>query len=213
LTAAEKAKLVAALEARDTKKRAERASGNEWRAARGQQLLPQITGFADALTPAVITSLETGLRRNECLSLEWPAVDFAEKTMRVEGATAKTYETRELPLNATAYTTLRDWWLQRGQPKAGRVFTADGEPIKNLKRSYHKVLAEAGIKRVNAKRERVNWHSLRHTFGSLLGAAGADPVTIMKLMGHANLATTQRYLHSDTDRKRAAVDLIAGAGR
>ena len=70
------------------------------------------------------------------------------------------------------------------------------------------MVAAAGIKRVNRKGERVNWHSLRHTFGSLLGAAGVDATTLMKLMGHANLETTQRYLHTDAERKRAAVERL-----
>ena len=47
---------------------------------------------------------------------------------------------------------------------------------------YYKVLNNAEIERVNARGERVNWHSLRHTFGTLLGAANVDPTTLMKLM-------------------------------
>jgi integrase len=210
VTSAEKPKLLAELASRDDKKREERASANKWRKQRGYESLPPLGRYADALTPAVIMSLETGLRRNELFSLQWPAVDFDEKTVRVRGTTAKTYETRDIPLNDVAYKTLRDWWLQCGQPKSGLVFTLGGEKIGNLKRSYHAVLSAAGIKRVNAKGERVNWHSLRHTFGSLLGAANVDPVTLMKLMGHANLETTQRYLHSDFERKRAAVELLHG---
>jgi integrase len=208
LTAAEKERLLVALVARDSKKREGRASANQWRAAREYELKPAIGTFADVLTPAVVTSLETGLRKGELLALEWPAVDLKEKTVRVRGATAKTYETRDIPLNESAHKTLRDWWLQCGQPKKGHVFAVDGEPVGNLKKSYHALLAAAGIKRKNSKAERVNWHSLRHTFGSLLGAANVDPVTLMKLMGHANLETTQRYLHTDRDRKRAAVALL-----
>jgi integrase len=209
LTAAEKKKLLAALTARDTKKRAARTSGNEWRRQRSRELLPTIGLYADVLSPAVIVSLETGLRRGELLALEWPAVALKEKTLRVQGATTKSYETREIPLNSAAVECLRYWWLQRGQPKTGLVFTLDGDAIANLKKSYHAVLKAAGIQRANANGERVNWHSLRHTFGSLLGAANVDSATLMKLMGHANLATTQRYLHTDDARKRAAVALLA----
>jgi site-specific recombinase XerD len=45
----------------------------------------------------------------------------------------------------------------------------------------------------------------------LLGAALVDPTTLQKLMGHANLATTQRYLHSDEERKRDAVERLTGS--
>jgi integrase len=213
LTAAEKAKLVNALNARDDKKRGKRAKANAWRRDREYELKPAIGRFADVLTPAVLVSLECGLRRGELLALEWSAVDLDDKSLRVQGATAKTFETRDVPLNDVAHKTLQDWWLQCGEPKKGYVFTLDGERLGSLKKSYYAVLGEAGIKRVNAKGERINWHSLRHTFGSLLGAANVDPVTLMKLMGHANLETTQRYLHSDEDRKRAAVDLLHATGK
>lgn len=209
LSADEKARLIEALEARDSRMRERRVSANKWRAERGYAESPKIGRFADPLTPAVITSLETGLRRGELLSLEWPAVNFNTKTLRVRGSTAKTYESREVPLNKLCYQTLRDLWLQSEQPRKGYVFVLRGKPVANFKKSYHGVLASAGIKRINSRGERVNWHSLRHTFGTLLGAAGVDPATLMKLMGHANLATTQRYLHTDSDRKRAAVELLS----
>lgn len=208
LTAAEKEKLLAALKARDDKKREARASANRWREAREYELKPAIGHYADVLTPAVIVSLETGLRRGELFALDWGHVDLKEKVLRVKGETAKTYETREIPLNTAAVQCLRDWWLQNGQPKTGLVFTLGGASIGNLKRSYHSVLKAAKIARVNGKGERVNWHSLRHTFGSMLGAANVDPTTLMKLMGHANLETTQRYLHTDDDRKRTAVEKL-----
>lgn len=207
LTSPEKVKLIDALQARDDKKRAERESANKWRVERGQELLPPIGRFADTLTPAVITSLETGLRFGELSRLQWPSVDFDEKNVRVHGKTVKTFETRDIPLNNLAHETVHAWWLQCGRPESAPVFTTSrtAERIGSLKKSYHAALTAAGIPRVNRRGERVNWHSLRHTFGTLLGAANVDPTTLMKLMGHANLATTQRYLHTDEDRKREAV--------
>lgn len=205
LSANEKAKLLEALKERDEQKRQERASANKWRQDRRYESLPTIGQYSDVLTPAVIVSLETGLRRGELFGTEWPSVDFDNKTLRVEGATAKTFETREIPLNDFAYKTLRDWWLQCGQPGRGYVFTLDGGRIGNLKKSFGAALEAAGIEYINARGERVTWHSLRHTFGTLLGAANVDSTTLKHLMGHANLATTQRYLHTDEERKREAV--------
>ena len=210
LNESEKGKLIKALEDRDAAKRQSRANANKGRAKRGQKPQPNIGQFADVLTPAVIISLETGIRRGELFNMEWGrSVDFDARTIQVRG---KTYATREIPLNKFAYETLRDWWLQLGQPKSGYVFSIDGGRLGDLKKSYAPVVAAAGIKRVNAKGQRVTWHSLRHTFGTLLGALrgeyAVDPTTLMKLMGHANLATTQKYLHTDEDRKREAVERL-----
>lgn len=38
-------------------------------------------------------------------------------------------------------------------------------------------------------------HSLRRTFGTRLGEAGADAFTIMRLMGHSSVTVSQRYVH------------------
>jgi len=211
LTAPEKAQLIESLGARDAAKREGRANANEWREKRGQKPRPTIGPFADVLTPAVIISLETGVRRGELFNMEWGrSVDFEERAIQVRG---KTFETRTIPLNKFAFDTMRDWWMQCGQPKAGYVFTIDGGRLGDLKKSYTPVLSAAGIKRVNAKGQRVTWHSLRHTFGTLLGALrgedAVDPTTLMKLMGHANLTTTQQYLHTDEDRKREAVERLS----
>jgi integrase len=205
----EQKRLREALKARDEKMRAERASANEWRAERRYTLKPAIGEYADALTPAVLVSIETGLRRNELFSLEWPLVDFKAKEIHVTAATAKTDRARTIPLNAGALDVIRKWWLQGGQPKAGFVFPGAKGKLGSLRKAYYKVLTDAGIKRTNAKGERVNWHSLRHSFGSRLGAENVDPVTIQKLMGHSQLTTTARYLHSEGERMRAAVEKLA----
>lgn len=212
LTSDEKARLIQALRERDDEKRAARARANEWRAERDYKLKPTIGTFSDLLTPAAILAMETGMRYSEQFSLTWESVDLKGRTIAIEGERAKSYQTREIPLSEAGYKTLRDWWLQEGQPKSGLVFHINGKPVGSLKKGYHAALEQAGIERVNKRGQRINWHSLRHTFGSLLGAAGVDPVTLKELMGHANLTTTQRYLHSDDDRKRAAVEALENAG-
>jgi site-specific recombinase XerC len=40
------------------------------------------------------------------------------------------------------------------------------------------------------------WHDLRQTYGSLLAASSEELVTIKPAMGHANITTTEIYLHA-----------------
>ncbi len=59
--------------------------------------------------------------------------------------------------------------------------------------------------------KRIGWHTLRHTFGTLLKANGADVATVQALMRHANASVTMdKYVQAVTPAKRAAQRGIAG---
>jgi integrase len=49
---------------------------------------------------------------------------------------------------------------------------------------------------VHAKIEGLVWHDLRATYGTRLGEAGFNAYDIAKLMGHANISTSQRYVRN-----------------
>jgi site-specific recombinase XerD len=51
----------------------------------------------------------------------------------------------------------------------------------------------------------LRFHDRRHTYGSLLAAAGVDLVTIQAAMGHGALVTTGRYLHARPARDQATI--------
>jgi len=51
-------------------------------------------------------------------------------------------------------------------------------------------------------------HSLRHTFGTRLGEAGADAFTIMKLMGHSTVIVSQRYVHPSPESIERAFEKL-----
>ncbi|HEY2961105.1 MAG TPA: tyrosine-type recombinase/integrase [Pyrinomonadaceae bacterium] len=64
------------------------------------------------------------------------------------------------------------------------------------------------VKTVSVPRREIQglvWHDLRATFGMRLGEAGFDAFTIMALMGHRNVRTTQRYVRATERNKREAV--------
>jgi len=187
-----------ALETRDHEMRTARASANAWRRARKRELLPALPHSGDHLTPAVLISMNTGMRRGELLALRWASIDFKGKQLTIEGSTAKSLQTRHLPLNSEALATLKAW---REQAPAGeRVFAIDT----GFKSAWAPLLTRAKI-------TGFRWHDLRHHFASRLVQAGVPLNTVRELLGHGSLAMTLRYAHLAPDQKREAVARLTEA--
>jgi integrase len=188
----EESRLRAALNARDAEMHQARESGNAWRQERQYQLLPPRPHYGDHLTPAVLLSMNTGLRRGELLALRWESIDFGRRILTVEGGTAKNRQTRHVPLNDEAIGLLNCW---RGQANGGqRVF----EVSTGFKTAWAKLLKRANI-------TRFRWHDLRHHFASRLVQAGVPLNTVRDLLGHASVAMSLRYAHLAPDQQREAV--------
>jgi integrase len=135
----EEARLRATLSARDAERREARGTANAWRQGRDRELLPSLPHFGDHLTPAVLLSMNTGLRRGELLALRWESIDFKRRILTVEGGTAKSRQTRHVPLNNEAMGLLTRW---REQTSGGqRIF----EVKTGFKTAWTKLLRRAHI--------------------------------------------------------------------
>lgn len=190
------------LEVREHRTILERDSANHWRAERRKELYKNLreVAFTDHLKPMILVSLNTGMRRGELFSLTWPRVNFDQKTLTVAGDTAKSSETRHIPLNAEALDTLKAWKKQCGDSRY--VFPGlEGNRMEGVKSAWMKLLQEACI-------TGFRWHDMRHDFASRLVMAGVPLNTVRDLLGHTDIKMTLRYAHLAPDVKAAAVELI-----
>ena len=193
----EERSLRSALQHRDEFMIAARESANRWREERDQPTYPTIPkdGYGDHLTPIVLLAMNTGLRRNELLSLHWSDIDLVGKMLTVREATAKSGKQRHVPLNAEALRVLTRWGEQRG--RAGKIFD-----VRDVKTAWGNVLDAADIKNFR-------FHDLRHHFASKLVRVGVDLNTVRELLGHADLKMTLRYAHLQPAGLAAAVAKIS----
>jgi integrase len=153
--------------------------------------------------------LETGLRRKELVSLKWTDIfsDPVGKARRgyihVRG-TKSTNSKRNLSLTALAREVLK---RQQQISKCEYVFTLDTNPEKPASASAldH---CHARVRKLCGWSEEFVLHSLRHTFGTRLGEAGADAFTIMKIMGHSSITVSQRYVHPTPETMERAFDAL-----
>lgn len=199
----EEARLRAALDAREERRRTERDSANHWRRERGYVLLPslRVLAFTDHVKPLVLLSINTGLRRGELFDLTWANVDLDRRILTVTGATAKSKRTRHVPLNREATLVLRGW---RAQSDAldWLVFLNDaGLRFDRVNFSWRRLLKDAGI-------TAFRWHDMRHHFASRLVMGGVDLNTVRELLGHSDYAMTLRYAHLAPEHKLKAVEVL-----
>ena len=202
LTNDEEKRLRNALKARDKQLIKKRASGNAWREKRGYETRPAITGrYGNYLTPLILLSMNTGIRRGEALALTWENVNLKTGMLTVTGATAKSHHTRYIPLNSEAREVLQAW--QKQTDTTGYIFTVDGAQLGSVKKAWGSILAAAKI-------TGFRWHDLRHHFASMLVMAGCDLYVVKELLGHSSIVVTERYAHLTPEHKQAAVALLDG---
>lgn len=194
-----------ALADRDAELKASRERANEWRRERGYPTFPSMNkqAYADHLTPLVLVSLNTGIRRGEAFSLHWSDVDLKGRMLTIVGSKAKSKTTRHVPLNDEAFAALVAW---RNQTTGnGLVWPGkDGGQLNNVHKAWHSLMRRADIRDFR-------WHDLRHTFASWLVMRGVPLNTVRDLLGHAELSTTLRYAHLAPDHRAEAVNLLNAA--
>jgi integrase len=193
------------------------------------ELIDKLRGRA--MYARAITSLFTGLRRNEMLALRWLNTDLDAKVIRVRealeetrgGIRAKLPKTksgrRDVSLPEIVVDALRDHRRQQLElrmalgvgklPDDALVFPA---PLKGGYQSPRAFSKEWARLAKSIGFAGISFHALRHTHASQLIDAGIDIVTISKRLGHAKPDITLRiYAHLFTKADTKAADAINAA--
>jgi integrase/recombinase XerC len=130
----------------------------------------------------------TGIRVAECCGLDCEDLDRSSGTARVRG---KGDKERVVPVGDVALAAVEQYLAVGGRSTGPLFQNQHGGRL--TPRSIHRIVArqarQAGLDR------RVTPHTLRHTCATHMLGEGADLRLIQELLGHARLATTQRYTH------------------
>jgi site-specific recombinase XerD len=149
-----------------------------------------------------------GLRVSELVSLPLAAVTFGHApTVHVVG---KGRRERALPIWRSAAADLKAWIAVRNGGTATALFLgAAGQPLTRSGFEYilGKYAAAAAASCPSLKRKKVSPHVLRHTCAMTVLSATGDLRKVSLWLGHADMKTTEVYLHADVSEKLA----IAGA--
>ncbi len=185
------------------------------RAPSGESRLPQVldqhdlSTLLDGATPedephwrrlrddAVLEVLYgSGVRVGELCGLDVDSLDLRAGAVTVWGKGAKE---RRVPLSAPAVSAMRAWLGVRNE-----VVPADaGAALFGNERGNR--LSPRDVRRILDRRSPrpTHPHALRHSFATHLLDGGADLRAVQELLGHRDVATTQRYTHVSKQRLRA----------
>ena len=156
----------------------------------------------------VLLGGDAGLRLGEIIALEWRDVELSARRLTVQRSewlghvtVPKGGRSRRLPMTQRLTAALK----AARHLRSDRVLClADGAPITRDR----VIKAIRGAQRVAGIDQGV--HILRHTFCSHLAMKGAPARAIQELAGHADLSTTQRYMHLSPAATEDAIRLLDG---
>ncbi len=138
----------------------------------------------------------SGVRVSELCGLDCGDIDLSSSTAVVWGKGSKQ---RRVPLSSVSCDALRSWSAIRRDVVAETA----GQALFGNERGHR--LTPRDVRRIIDRRadNPTHPHALRHSFATHLLDGGADLRVVQELLGHADVATTQRYTHVSNERLRA----------
>ena len=167
----------------------------------GADVRALIATCADHLKPIVICAVNTGMRKEEILSLEWDKhIDLRHGFILLDKT--KNGERRQIPISPMLRETFSGIVRRVDVPFV--FHDGEGKRYTDVKTGFHAALRRAKI-------GDFRFHDLRHTFASLLVMGGVDLATVKELLGHNDFKMTLRYAHLAPAHKIAALGILEGA--
>lgn len=174
-------------------------------------------GTFTARDQAILETLySTGARVSELVGVNWSDLSLDEGMVRLKG---KGKKERLVPVGHVAIKAIQDYLamipvranpaMDKNAARSLKVKPADGPVFRNNRGGRLSVRSVERIVRRYADRLQVGTvtpHTFRHSYATHLLDEGADLRVIQEMLGHASLATTQKYTHLATDRLMEVYD-------
>lgn len=150
----------------------------------------------------------TGLRLGELINMQWSWIDFFQNHITVrcsDNFQTKSKKERIVPMSEKVKSILITRFnLAVQQPGEVVFFRIQGRKLhqETISKQFKEATRKSNLN------ERIHFHSLRHSFASLLVQRGVSLYVVKELLGHEDLATTQIYSHLQQQNLRDAVNLL-----
>lgn len=165
-------------------------------------LLSELRRTSTLIHDMALISLHCGLRAGEIFNLKGQDLDFINGLIHISDP--KNKESRKAFMTKAVKEVLA---VRKPKQPNEYVFKdrVHGGKVNSISQTFRRVVDSLEINAgITDSRQRVTFHSLRHTFASWLALQGETILTIKELLGHKTLAMTTRYAHLIPDHKRRA---------
>lgn len=146
-----------------------------------------------------------GLRLNELIHVKVKDIDRARKTLRIHNG--KGNKDRDVVMTESVLQLLRAYWLHF-RATDWLFYSSRGMAFKVGDTSVQKAFREA-VRRAGVSKK-CSVHSLRHAYATHQLESGMPLNQLQQQLGHADIRTTQTYLHWLPELNNGAQDLMAG---
>ncbi len=152
-----------------------------------------------------LISADCGLRAGEIFKLTWADINLEKRLMLLRDTKNGT--------DRYAYMTKRvqEELSKLNQDEGNKLlFTSrNGEQIKHISRTFERAVKTLGInKGITDRKQKIVFHSLRHTYASRLVDKGVPIYEVKELLGHKDIKMTIRYSHFNKDRLLKSVQVL-----
>ncbi len=161
-----------------------------------------------------LLSLLTGMRASEIYRLKVSDINFEKGLLFLR--TPKKAKSQHLQISDAARNHLRDMLKEREELLNDSdlvtdllVFRKNGKPITDVSDTVERAIDSLGFNDGVEKKDRLTFHSLRHTTATWLLEEGEDIYRVSKLLRHTTVRMTeQRYAHISNDTIKRTADTI-----
>ena len=173
-----------------------------------EALLDRLKLVSNQVYAQAVLSLYCGLRFSEIAKLTWADVDLQNGVLQIldpKGESRQAYITE--PVQEVFKQLHGEHSLK---PQHFLFRSKNGKQQAHVSNTFYRAVADMGFNDgITDRRQRVCFHTLRHTFASWLALQGTSLYEIMELMGHKDIKMTTRYAHLLPNVKRTAVERMA----
>jgi len=150
-----------------------------------------------------LLSLHCGLRAGEVFNIRGQDLDFENGLINISDPK------NNIARKAFMTTAVKEMLKARPVKSPDDLLFMDkkhGKKIKDVSQTFRRVINDLELNAgVEDRRQKITFHTLRHTFASWLALQGETTLTIKELLGHKTLAMAERYSHLIPDHKRRAI--------